>query len=121
MRDVGQRCRESGGKLKHRHRRRSAIRLALTCGHSDIDAFLDTLTPQQFDELLAFESLEGFGMEKLQHTMALGLSVIAQCLGAKVEWWQLVPGAEDPTETLSPDKAASFFRQIAGGAHGHAG
>ena len=76
---------------------------------------MDELTPAEFDELLAFEFLEGQGMQPLQHTVAIGLSIIAKCLGADVQWWQLIPGMQDPTPTASPDQAAAMFRAIAGG------
>lgn len=75
---------------------------------------MDEMTPAEFDELLAFEALEGFGMQQLQHTLALGLSIIARSLGAEVSWWQLIPGMDDPAREVSPDQAASWFRTIAG-------
>ena len=57
-----------------------------------MDAFLDTLTPEQFDELVAYDLVEGIGGERLARTIELGFAYILTALsGKKVKPDQLFP------------------------------
>lgn len=62
------------------------------------------MTCQQFDELLAFNSLEPIGSERLIWCMANGFATLANLWASegKVQPWQFVPGAEEPVATGSP-------------------
>lgn len=42
-------------------RRRFALRLALELGYANVDAMLDEITAQQFEEWIAYYQLEPFG------------------------------------------------------------
>jgi len=90
------------------------MRLALACGRLDWRALIDELTVEQFDEWLAFNSLEPIGGERMTWTLANGFAAICgaftRSTSDTVEPWQFVPGAVEPRQQpTSPGAVKSML------------
>lgn len=89
------------------------MRLSLACGRHDWRAVWDELTPEEWDEWVAFDELDGIANQKLEHIMAIGFSIISRQLGSELEWWQFIPHQEKPSERkVGPGEAASMFGKM---------
>lgn len=89
--------------------------MALSCGRHLADDLLTTITPQQYDELLAYDHVEGIGNERLVKTVAIGMAAICRSLGSPIDWWHLIPGEEEPKQDASPEAAAKMFGAFVNG------
>ena len=61
---------------------------------ADVDALLKSLTPEQFEEWMDSDALDGTvsGMERLTWTVANGFSVVARREAYEIEAAALIPG-----------------------------
>jgi len=89
------------------------MRLAIACGRHDVDAMLESMTAQQFNEWIAYYQLEPYGHEAVKDVIATAASAICHALGAKVTPWMIL-GRDEPQAEVSPNQAAAIFR----GRHG---
>jgi hypothetical protein len=90
------------------------MRLAVVCGQYDVDAMLESMTSQQFDEWVAYYKLEPFGYEPVKDTIANAGAAVCHAFGAKVMPWMIL-GKDEPKNEVAPNQAAVMF----GGSHGH--
>ena len=88
-------------------------------GTLDVDGMLDSITPQQFDELIASEELDPmFNPEVLYATLRLGFAGVCIALGADVEPAMFDPRiGDESTAATTPEQGAAAFRSIVGGVH----
>ena len=79
---------------------------------------LDSITPRQFDEMIASEELDPmFNPEVLYATLRLGFTGVCRALGADgVEPDMFDPRINsDSGQSSSPEQAAAAFRGLVGG------
>jgi hypothetical protein len=79
----------------------------------DVDAWLGTITPEQFDEWMAFERIEGNEMARLREIIKVGFASL--CPGGKVQPDDFDATALAEQGHVTPNQAARVFRQHAGG------
>lgn len=70
---------------------------------------LESMTAQQFDEWVAYYSLEPFGAEGIKPVIAAAGSAICHAFGAETMPWDIL-GIDEPTKEVTPNEAATFFR-----------
>ena len=81
------------------------------CGRIDVDAMLEEMPNQLFEEWVAYDSVEPWGSESVKRVIANGAALIANVLGAKIEPEQIL-GYEHNTESVSPNQAAQMFKGL---------
>lgn len=69
---------------------------------------LDSLTPSQIDEWLAYSSLEPFDNDSLKWTIANAAAAICHAFGAKVMPWDIL-GKKEPAKQVAPSMASALF------------
>jgi hypothetical protein len=79
----------------------------------NVDGMLDGMTPEQFDEWIAFRRIEPDPEERLREIVKLGFSALCAAWGSKLELEMLDPWAKEP-EAMGPGQAASVMRQAFG-------
>lgn len=89
------------------------MRLAIACGRPDVDAMLESITSQEFDEWVAYYRLEPFGYQAMIDVVANAAAAVCHALGSKVMPW-MITGAEEPQETVSPNQASAMIRKLHG-------
>lgn len=79
---------------------------------------LSRMTPQQFDELIAFNSIEPIGNENMYQLVALiGVKLVAAWGGDVEDIVKLVDGnatEKKQTQHASPNQAAAFMKAAMG-------
>ena len=92
----------------------------MAAGEPDVDAFLDRLTPQQFNELRAAELLEPITLRYVVEVLKLGFAAMVNVL--RVEGEPVGPENFDPVRPerkpnegfVSPNAGAALFRGLSG-------
>ncbi len=89
-------------------------------GEVDVDALLDRMTPQQFDEWVAYETVEGFSNERILAVLAVGFSAMVNSWGGKTKPEQFLPKYErkkpdDSYELKAQEQQAALMRAFRGG------
>jgi len=83
-------------------------------GYLDVDAMLDQMTPQQWQEWQAKDAVEPIGHRGTQEVLAIFGAMVAGALGAKdvtpesLMWWR----GQRETKTASHDVAAMALQMI---------
>ena len=62
----------------------------------NVDRWLDTVTPEQFDEWVAFDRLEPNKMDRQREILTRGLICLCNAWGAKLEFSDIDPDYEQP-------------------------
>lgn len=88
------------------------MRLALAMGRPDVDGMLDEITHEQMDEWIAFDNLEGVGLERLRFATALGLSAVAKGVGMEISASDLLLDDAE-TEEQTAEEQIGICRLIA--------
>lgn len=92
------------------------MRLASQAGVLNVDAWLGTIEPSQFDEWVAFRQLEHDPDERLREILIRGLSGLMHAWGAEIDPCELDPWAEEePPQNATPNQAVAQLRN----AYGH--
>lgn len=79
------------------------MRLSLLCGRLDWENLLQTLTPEQFDEWIAYLAVEGDPFIRVVEVLKLGLCATASAFGGKLglehldPWHETQPAGEAAT------------------------
>lgn len=96
-----------------------ALRLAACCGKlDDVDGMLSRMTPEQFNEVVAYNSIEPLWTERLCQLIAMLGAVVSKFAGsddAAELFRELVSGTEpesDKPQIASPEQAAQFLRSV---------
>jgi hypothetical protein len=79
---------------------------------------LDGVTPQQFDEWLAYRELEPDPLERLIGVVKLGFATLVAAWGMKIEPSDLDPWGSEPQEA-SPEQSAAIVRGKLGPPNGN--
>lgn len=72
----------------------TALRLAEACGEWDVDAMLESMTPEQWREWQAKDLIEPIGHRGTHDILALFAAMVASCLGCQgiteqsFAWWR---------------------------------
>jgi len=90
------------------------LRLAGRGGLTDVDAQLDGLTPEQFDELVAFDQLEPEPLGRLIEIVKLGFTALARAWGMDIRPDDLDPvakaeAAAAPGQDVTPEQGAQLL------------
>ncbi|KKM87080.1 hypothetical protein LCGC14_1272510 [marine sediment metagenome] len=72
---------------------------------------LDELSPEQFDEWIAYRSIEPDPWERLIAIVKKGFSALCHAWDMKMEPDDFDPMAEQKSENISPEEAARQVRQ----------
>lgn len=94
--------------------RLTAYRLAEVMGYLDVDAMLDHMTPEQWQEWQAKDAIDPIGHRGTHEALAIFGAMVAGALGAKdmtpnsIMWWR----GEAETKTASHDVAAMALQAI---------
>lgn len=88
-------------------------------GRLDVDAMLDELTPRQFDEWVAYRTIEPDPIERICEILKRGFSVMASMGGGKMEPDEFdLKTCDDGNEAMSPAQSAAMARQAIGRSQG---
>lgn len=73
---------------------------------------LDSISPEQFDEWIAYRSIELDPVDRIIETLKLGFCALCRTWGAKVEPKDFsLDGEDEQGQTVSPRQASSMMRQ----------
>ena len=77
----------------------------------NVDRLLDSVEPRQFDEWLAYWSLEPDERQRIREILKRGFALLANCWGAKITPDDLDPVAkqQEPAKLSTPREAAKLF------------
>lgn len=59
------------------------MRVALACGQPDVDEFMASVTSDNFDELMAYDAVEGIGNDRIVRVLAMGFAAVLSALSGK--------------------------------------
>ena len=77
----------------------------------DVDRWLDTITPRQFDEWVAYDRLEPDKMDRQREILTRGLVYLCNSWGGEVAMIDIDPYYEEPSpEEVSPAEAAKRLK-----------
>ena len=83
----------------------------------NVDKWLDTIEPRQFDEWLAFRRLEPDPDERLREILKMGLASLLHAWGVKIEPHMLDPVSQKPeasVQHVSSEHALGMLRSAYG-------
>lgn len=83
-----------------------------------MDSFLDSLTPEQFDELVAYHTIDADPTDRLVAILRRGFAIVAAGFGAKIEEKDIDPWFGDEQDragsVVSPNEAVAALRAMVG-------
>ena len=71
---------------------------------------LDALSPQQFDEWVAFRRIEPDPADRLRVILTTGLLALCQSWGVEITPKDLDPMLEEQEQEVTPEQAAAMMR-----------
>ena len=71
---------------------------------------LDALSPQQFDEWIAFRRIEPDPADRLRVILTTGLLALCQSWGVEITPKDLDPMLEEQEQEVTPEQAAAMMR-----------
>ncbi len=71
---------------------------------------LDSLTPGELDEWIAYREIEPDPMERIVRLLAVGFAALCNVWGAKVKPVDFLPDTETEAEECTPSQASAAFR-----------
>jgi len=71
---------------------------------------LDALSPQQFDEWIAFRQIEPDPADRLRVILTTGLLALCQSWGVEITPKDLDPMLEEQEQEVTPEQAAAMMR-----------
>lgn len=76
----------------------------------NVDRLLDSLEPRQFDEWIAYWSIEPDERQRIREILKRGFAMLANCWGAKITPDDLDPVPKQQTAVVvKPREAAELF------------
>jgi len=88
--------------------------LAEQAGRLDVDALLDTVTPQEFDEWVAYKKLEPDKLDRLRTIITTGLLALCNSWDCKMKPKDLDPilKDEEQAEEVTPEEAIRRMKEV---------
>ena len=78
-------------------------------GRLDVDRLMDELTPEEFDQWLAYRQIEPDPADRLIEIVKRGLFLLCNSWGARVKLEELDPGHVEPNSLATPNQAVAIL------------